>query len=105
MDKPILEVHITMPAEYYEQMKPLGLRWGYKPSIIDGDPALGPGKNCYLTRSGPFSERVMETHMRHMLGMLNNNKIPVKRYKIEQILLDVIIPTDQQNQFSDLRTN
>lgn len=105
MEKPILEVHITIPSEYYDKAKELGNKLGYKASIMDGDPVLGPGKNCYLSRHGPFHIAVMDAHMRCMLEVLNAHKIPVKRYKIEQVLLDEIIPPEQQNYFTPLRTN
>lgn len=83
------EAHITMlgdPVKIQEECK--NFYWFF--SKIDGDPALGDGIKCYLTRQ--FSHRLTKEEVLHHLleaaENLEKRGIKVVRKKVELVIYD-----------------
>jgi DNA repair photolyase len=81
------EAHLTMDAEHHGKVREIGETFGLAYSQITGCPILGQGTYCYLT---DYSLNLEEVKQR-IFGikvLLEHNKIPVLRAKIEHIVFD-----------------
>jgi len=90
MFKPYYECHVTfmsqptLLSEIARELK----KW--KTSAIDGDPLLGDGVKCYLTRhySGDESREILHADMDHAAQRLKSRSLEVLRHKIELVVWD-----------------
>lgn len=99
--KPYYECHITfmMPGG---QAAPDTVQWlekntGWLFSAIDGDPVLGPGRKCYLTKHYPASAHTSHTvaeaeevkrKMGKVADFVRGTNVDVIRQKIELVIFD-----------------
>lgn len=84
------ECHITFPAsDSMIARTTAGQRGfeGWKYSVIEGDPLLGPGVHAYLTRHS-INYITLFTGMKALVGALTQNGVGVIREKIELIMYD-----------------
>jgi len=84
--KPYYECHVTFLDPGYPPDDLAG--WTF--SRIDGDPNLGAGVKCYLTRHLPerigLDEAIGQTH--YAMGFLQAKHIEVLRCKVELVVYD-----------------
>lgn len=87
MTKPYYEVHITFMQEKNSSIF-VSDRWKF--SMIDGDPILGKGVKCYLTRQYPRSKstNVIKNEIEEIASRLTKLNCKVIRKKIELVIFD-----------------
>lgn len=80
------EAHITFTGTTTEVVHE-----PWKFSKIDGDPVLGKGVKCYLTRHYPPHEDVLDIlkDMRNAAADLQQAGLTVHRMKLEKIVFDL----------------
>lgn len=85
---PYYECHVTYLATREEFLATKVDNW--KPSIIDGDPILGEGVKCYLTRHYPGAEsmNILKTDMEFTARELLSRGLKVLRSKVELVVWD-----------------
>lgn len=98
--KPYYECHITfmMPGVTAGDTRAwLEKNTGWLFSAIDGDPVLGPGRKCYLTKHYPASAHTSHTvseseevkrKMGKVADFIRGANIEVLRQKIELVVYD-----------------
>jgi hypothetical protein len=99
--KPYYECHITfmMPGGCAapDTIRYLEKNTGWRFSQIDGDPVLGPGSKCYLTKHYPAStntshataeaDRAVQL-MEKVARFVSSAELQVLRQKVELVLFD-----------------
>lgn len=81
------EAHIIFDSEHAESVSVMAKLAGWKFSKIDGDPYLGNGVRCYLTRHGADRMK-LEANMRGVVAGAQALGFPALRMKIEHVILD-----------------
>lgn len=87
------EAHLTIETESKNKVKQLGDHHNWTYSEINGDPDLGPGTRCYLTKhykhDTPLDSIVSD--LSDMLTEINIFNIPFTkiRRKIELVMYDI----------------
>lgn len=90
MFKPYYECHVTFMGLRENLPTIAGELKHWKTSAIDGDPLLGDGVKCYLTRhySGEESLSVLKLDMEFAARRLKSRSLEVLRQKVELVIWD-----------------
>ena len=88
MIKEYYECHVTFTLPTASHGRPPIPNWKF--SAIDGDPVLGAGVKCYLTRQFKASRELDDviTDLEEVANELRRNKISVLRTKVELVVYD-----------------
>lgn len=82
------ECHVTLAPEHgTEIVTKMAERLRFKTSFLVGDDMLGAGKHFYCT-SHDYTFARMQGRMEELIKYLADHGVPIKRKKIEHILLD-----------------
>lgn len=85
----MFEAHITFNSQLYGDFldKIAGPKFGWKYSVIAGDPVLGKDTFCYLSKHDT-EPRALYVSMHDVATKLQSVGVAVLRMKIEEVLYD-----------------
>ena len=86
------EAHLTVETSYKDQIKAIGEKHKWKYSEINGDPDLGPGTRCYLTKHYKHDDNFhsITNELDYVLYEIRGEvKFTKVRHKIELVMFDL----------------
>lgn len=88
------EAHMTFSSDYASVVQQVGERGGWSFSQIDGDPILGAGHKCYLTKHLDNGPKLL-IEMNNLANAFTFSGIPHIRLKVERIMYDTKTGVDR----------
>jgi len=88
------EAHITCHVNQADEVKIIGVEFGWKFSCIEGDALMGPKPYCYLTGYST-DKHELYFNVQRLTVTLQRRGVEVLRSKIEQIIFDTKTGIDE----------